>query len=467
MSQDIHANFVFAQVTVAPSPATSGITIGISNAQAALFPDPASGAYNPTVWPANQMPLSTNSEVLRFTAKGAADSAGTGNTQFTIARLQEQNAGGTMTARSIQVGDWIALNITKKWFTDIETGKVDRAGDTMTGALILALATGNSFIVDTSTLVVDATNHRVGMGTATPANPLHLLKSNLASAAAALFDITQTSVNTTDTGDSAFNLKYNLILSSASNELVARIFKLDFTNTLTGGGAITNARIFNLATNTATGTTITNLDAILIETGTTNGTVTTVIGLHIATLQGTTKWGIKDDSGGNWTLTGQIQASPGGASAPGYGFFGGTGEGMYRDTTPALLWAIGGTQKMKLTSTGLGVGAGVTPNSALQTGGAIATPLGAKTGAYTLTATDAIITADATGGAFNVTLPTAASITGRQYTIKRINTGANAVTVNTTSSQTIDGATTYSLSAQYKYVSVVSDGANWLIVANN
>jgi hypothetical protein len=78
-----------------------------------------------------------------------------------------------------------------------------------------------------------------------------------------------------------------------------------------------------------------------------------------------------------------------------------------------------------------------------------------------------VITADGAGGAFTVTLPTAASITGRMYTIKRTNSGANAVTVGTTSSQTIDGSTTYSLSAQYKYVTVISDGSNWLIIANN
>ena len=44
---------------------------------------------------------------------------------------------------------------------------------------------------------------------------------------------------------------------------------------------------------------------------------------------------------------------------------------------------------------------------------------------------------------------------------------ANAVTVGTTSSQTIDGAATYALSAQYKYVKVVSDGSHWIIVGNN
>ena len=49
----------------------------------------------------------------------------------------------------------------------------------------------------------------------------------------------------------------------------------------------------------------------------------------------------------------------------------------------------------------------------------------------------------------------------------RLNPGTNLLTVATTSSQTIDGAITYELSAQYKYVKVVSDGANWLIIGNN
>lgn len=90
-----------------------------------------------------------------------------------------------------------------------------------------------------------------------------------------------------------------------------------------------------------------------------------------------------------------------------------------------------------------------------------------KTGAYTATTTDEVISADATSAAFQITLPTAVNNTGLTYTIKRANSGANAVTIGTTSSQTIDGSTTYSLSAQYKYVSVVSNGANWLIISNN
>ena len=93
--------------------------------------------------------------------------------------------------------------------------------------------------------------------------------------------------------------------------------------------------------------------------------------------------------------------------------------------------------------------------------------IASKTAAYTALISDEIIIADASSAAFTITLPTAVGKTGQTYTIKRINAGANAVTVGTTSSQNIDGAATYALSAQYKYVKVVSDGSHWIIVGNN
>lgn len=103
----------------------------------------------------------------------------------------------------------------------------------------------------------------------------------------------------------------------------------------------------------------------------------------------------------------------------------------------------------------------------LTVNGSIATALVNKTSGYVLTATDSVVTADATSGVFNLTLPTAVGIKGRQYTLKKIDASANAVTVNTTSSQTIDGVTTYSLPVRWKFVIVVSDGTNWVIVGQN
>jgi len=93
--------------------------------------------------------------------------------------------------------------------------------------------------------------------------------------------------------------------------------------------------------------------------------------------------------------------------------------------------------------------------------------IAAKTGVYTILTSDQIVTGDATSVAFTITLPTAVSKDGQTFTIKKIDASGNAVTVGTTSSQTIDGSTTYSLPNQYKYVTVVSDGANWIIVGGN
>lgn len=85
----------------------------------------------------------------------------------------------------------------------------------------------------------------------------------------------------------------------------------------------------------------------------------------------------------------------------------------------------------------------------------------AKTAAYTLTATDSLVTGDTSGGTFTLTLPTAVGISGRQYTLKKIDSSTTALTVGTTSAQTIDGAATQSLIAQGCVITVESNGANW------
>ncbi len=98
-----------------------------------------------------------------------------------------------------------------------------------------------------------------------------------------------------------------------------------------------------------------------------------------------------------------------------------------------------------------------------KTSGAISTPLTTKTAAYTLAATDSVILADATAAAFTVTLPTPVGIVGRQYTIKKVDSSANVVTIASASGN-IDGAVTKVLSAQWQAARVVSDGSNWFVV---
>lgn len=96
---------------------------------------------------------------------------------------------------------------------------------------------------------------------------------------------------------------------------------------------------------------------------------------------------------------------------------------------------------------------------------------GATRGAYrSVTATgnvvsgDYLIIADATGGAITMALPPAALVPGRIYAFKRVNSGANAVVIDPNASETIDGAATYTLSAQWNSVTIMSNGTAWFII---
>lgn len=80
---------------------------------------------------------------------------------------------------------------------------------------------------------------------------------------------------------------------------------------------------------------------------------------------------------------------------------------------------------------------------------------------YTMGKTDMYVRADATGGAFTVTLPTAVGRRGELRILKRLNGGSNAVTVAGAGAEVIDGASTVSLSAQWMSVSLISNGAGW------
>lgn len=91
----------------------------------------------------------------------------------------------------------------------------------------------------------------------------------------------------------------------------------------------------------------------------------------------------------------------------------------------------------------------------------------AKTANYTATASDDTISCDSSGGTFTVTLPTAASITGKVYTIKKTDSSTTVVTIGTTSSQTIDGVTSMTINQQYDFVRVQSTGSAWNIIGKS
>ena len=103
-------------------------------------------------------------------------------------------------------------------------------------------------------------------------------------------------------------------------------------------------------------------------------------------------------------------------------------------------------------------------NAVLKPHGSFGTDIKSKSANYTNTMGDSVILVTSSGK--TITLPDAVShCAGRIYTVKL--TVSGTATVATTSSQNIDGATTYSLSAQYKYVTVQSDGTQWWVIANN
>lgn len=91
-----------------------------------------------------------------------------------------------------------------------------------------------------------------------------------------------------------------------------------------------------------------------------------------------------------------------------------------------------------------------------------------KTANYTLTATDQVILASASGGAFTLTLPAASSNSGKVFYLKKTDSTTNAVTISRAGSDTIEGATTTTLNTQYEILTLVSDGVSvWNILSRD
>jgi hypothetical protein len=93
-----------------------------------------------------------------------------------------------------------------------------------------------------------------------------------------------------------------------------------------------------------------------------------------------------------------------------------------------------------------------------------ATVTAVKTGAYSATSDDDLIPCNATGGAFTVTLPAAASNGGMEIEIIKTDSSANAITIDGNASETINGALTTTLNTQYEKLRIMCDGSNWLIM---
>lgn len=104
------------------------------------------------------------------------------------------------------------------------------------------------------------------------------------------------------------------------------------------------------------------------------------------------------------------------------------------------------------------------PSSTLEIAGSLTLKTNTITGATTLDNTHNIVFCNS--GAYTVTLPTAASVAGKTYYIKNINTNGDDINIDGTGSESIDGDLSLVLYVYNDAVRVVSDGSNWRIVAD-
>jgi len=114
------------------------------------------------------------------------------------------------------------------------------------------------------------------------------------------------------------------------------------------------------------------------------------------------------------------------------------------------------------------IGVGTTsPNSTLDVRGSLSTNYRTFTTGTAADITDHVLVFTGTAAA-TLTLPTAASISGRSYKIKNASlTGPTPMlTIATTASQTIDGLTSWTLNELYQTITIVSNGTNWNIVSH-
>lgn len=89
------------------------------------------------------------------------------------------------------------------------------------------------------------------------------------------------------------------------------------------------------------------------------------------------------------------------------------------------------------------------------------------TGAVALADVQSMVFADSSGGAFAITLASAAAVAaGSKVTIKDSGgtASANNITLTPPGAETIDGAASYVMSVDYESVELASNGANWFLI---
>jgi hypothetical protein len=140
-------------------------------------------------------------------------------------------------------------------------------------------------------------------------------------------------------------------------------------------------------------------------------------------------------------------------------------------STPAVTWTTDGNVGINnaLPSAPLDVVGAAKFSSTLSaasfigSGATLTNKVNTQAADYAITPSDGIILL---AGAHAATLPGATTNAGKEFVVLCSSSGTNKI--STVSSQTVNGqAGGYTNTAQYKYVRLVSDGANWWITGNN
>ena len=209
-----------------------------------------------------------------------------------------------------------------------------------------------------------------------------------------------------------------------------------------GSGTVTSVAAITL------GTTGTDLSSTVA-----NGTTTPVITLNVPTASATNRGAL---SAADWSTFNGKQAAL--SLAAGVQTF------LGAPSSANLATAL--TDK---TGTGVNV-FGTSPTIATPsiTGRAVlqglATAIAPKTANYTATTSDHTLYFDTTAAGYTLTLPAASGNAGLEYVVKKT-VAANTLIIDANASETIDGATTLTLTAQYDTVQIKCDGTNWQVMA--
>ena len=90
-----------------------------------------------------------------------------------------------------------------------------------------------------------------------------------------------------------------------------------------------------------------------------------------------------------------------------------------------------------------------------------------KSADATLADDELIVSVSASGASRTMTLPASSGRTGKIYMIQKSDSSTNTVTVDPNSTETINGQSTFILTAQYQSVMIWCDGANWFTQPNS